>query len=80
MPKSPLCPRCSVTAGVWLYIKQYKTFLALIATSQVERLTEHARGFTCGQKAALSEVIQDLTDLTPYIEIEKQLKMDGKGE
>lgn len=80
MPKSPLCARCEVCKGVGLNIAKYQFFQRLVEDSPVERLTDHARGFMHGQLSVLAEVMEDFSDLVPYIEIERQLTMNGKGE
>ena len=80
MPAYPSCAKCLVCKGVRRIIDSYRFFQGAVKDSTVQRLTDHARGFRHGQLAVLDEVVSDLNDIAPGLEIERKLRIIGKGE
>lgn len=80
MPYYPSCSKCEVCAAIRTNLTNYKQWQRSVEHANINILPDHARGYMHGQLRAIEEVVDDLTNLLPHIEVERTLRMNGKGE
>ena len=74
MEKGPVCEKCRIAHILRELITEYRMYTTLVKDKPLDLLTDHARGFTRGQLTFVTDVIDDLQVLIPYLQTEADLR------